>query len=179
LVLLVPQDLELVVEQAVGVFERDVFGCAASRRHVLRVLHREGELSLETRMAHAVAAGEFDSFVDGELIVHADETVDPKQVSVGTVDGSRSTDMGTCLLAVRELGLEKRLEKIPPVLLRAASFVDCVLVRAGDRMGDLRLVWRVDGLLDLCRSGSRSRADLLLRSVSVVALMAKAANSPA
>jgi hypothetical protein len=57
--------------------------------------------------------------------------------------------MGTCLLAVRELGLEKRLENIPPVLLRAASLVDWVLVSAGDRMGDLRLVWRVDGLLDL------------------------------
>jgi hypothetical protein len=146
---------------------------------MLRILYGEGELALETRVAHAVAACEFDGFVDGELIVHADETVDPEQVSMEIVDGKRSTDMGTCLLAVRELGLEKRLEKIPPVLLRAASFVDCVLVRAGDRMGDLRLVWRVDGLLDLCRSGSRSRADLLLHFVSVVWLMAGAAHSPA
>jgi hypothetical protein len=85
LVFLVPQDLELVVEQAVGVFERDVFGCAASRRHVLRILYREGELALETRVAHAVAACELDCFVDGELIVHTDETVDPGQVSMQIV----------------------------------------------------------------------------------------------
>jgi hypothetical protein len=169
LILLVPQDLELVVEQAIGVFERNVLRRAASWGHVRSILHGEGKLALETRVAHAVAAREFDCFVDRELVVHADETVDPREVRLQTVQGMRSTDIGTCcLLAVRELGLEKRLEKIPPVLLRFSSFVVGVLVSAGDNMGDLRLVWRVDGLLDLRPlSGSRSRADLLLRAVSV------------
>jgi hypothetical protein len=128
LILLVPQDFKLIVKQALGVLERDVFCCAASWGHVLRVLHREGELTLETRVAHAVAARKFDGFVHGKLIIHADETVDPGQVSMQAVKEHHITYIGTALctgpLGVRVLGLEKRLEKIPPVLLRAASFVD-------------------------------------------------------
>lgn len=33
-------------------------------------------------MAHAMTAGKFDSLVDGELIIHTDEAVDSKKVSV-------------------------------------------------------------------------------------------------
>jgi hypothetical protein len=105
-----------------------MFCCTASWGHVLGILHREGELALETRVAHAVAAREFDSFADGKFIVHADEAVDPGQVSMRKVKGIGIADIGTALctgpLGVRVLGLENRLEKIPPVLLRAASFVD-------------------------------------------------------
>jgi hypothetical protein len=48
LVLFVPESLELVIEQAVGIFQGNVLGCAAPWRHVCRVLHRECKLALQT-----------------------------------------------------------------------------------------------------------------------------------
>lgn len=65
LIFLVPQLLELVVEEALDVSERDVFGRTASRRHMLGVIDGEGELASEARMAHTMAAPELGSFVDG------------------------------------------------------------------------------------------------------------------
>jgi hypothetical protein len=47
------------------------------------------------------------------------------------------------------VGLVKRLAKIPPVLLRVASLVDCVLVMGGGDIGDFGVVVRrTDGLED-------------------------------
>jgi hypothetical protein len=59
-----------------------MFGGAASWGHVLGILHGEGELALETRVAHSVAACKLDCFVNGEFIVHANQTIDPGQVSI-------------------------------------------------------------------------------------------------
>jgi hypothetical protein len=47
LVFLVPQNLELVVEQALSVLQWNVFGGATSWRHVLGILYRERKLALE------------------------------------------------------------------------------------------------------------------------------------
>jgi hypothetical protein len=48
LVLPVPKDFKFVVEKSVGVLQRNVLRRAAPRRHVLRILNREGELTLQT-----------------------------------------------------------------------------------------------------------------------------------
>lgn len=64
LIFLVPQLLELVVEEAFDVPERDVFCRTASRRHMLRVVDGEGELAFEARVAHTMAAPELGGFVD-------------------------------------------------------------------------------------------------------------------
>lgn len=46
LVFCVPHDLELVIEETVNVSQGNGLGCAAPRRHVLRVRCGQGELSL-------------------------------------------------------------------------------------------------------------------------------------
>lgn len=43
------------------------------------VLDRKCKLALQTRVTHAMPASELNGFVDGQLIVHADETIDPKE----------------------------------------------------------------------------------------------------
>jgi hypothetical protein len=64
------------------------------------------------------------------------------------------------------MGGLKKLDRSPPVLLRAASLTDCVLVSGVGGTGDLRvLVRRADGLVD-SRSRVGSRTDLLLLPVS-------------
>jgi hypothetical protein len=71
---------------------------------------------------------------------------------------------------VRAVGRVKRLAKRPPVLRRAASLVDCVLVIGGGDMGDFGVVVRrTDGLEDKSPLWG-SRADMLLSTVSVCPL---------
>jgi hypothetical protein len=65
------------------------------------------------------------------------------------VGSFRVTNIWTSFVGVRAVGLVKRLAKMPPVLLRAASLVDCVLVMGGGDIGDLGVVVRrTDGLED-------------------------------
>jgi hypothetical protein len=56
LIFLVPQSLELVIKKSLHVLERDVFRGAASRRHMLRVVRGEYELTLEAGVAHSMVA---------------------------------------------------------------------------------------------------------------------------
>jgi hypothetical protein len=72
------------------------------------------------------------------------------------------------------VGLEKKLDRRPPVLRRAASLTDCVLV-SGVGGGDLTvLLRRTDGLASLtgasrvCAFGSRVEEFLALISSSYV-----------
>lgn len=126
-------------------------------------------------MTHAVATCELNRLVDGQFIIHADKTVDPTEVSMKPFSELEMTDIRFSLCAgavgVRGVGLVKRFAKIPPVLLRAMSLPECVLEMAGGEVGCLivlvrRIVGRVDiyGLLG-------SRADMLLRVVSVCQLL--------
>jgi hypothetical protein len=48
LVFPIPQDFEFVVEKSIGVLQRDVLRGATSGRHMLWVLYRQGELTLQT-----------------------------------------------------------------------------------------------------------------------------------
>jgi hypothetical protein len=67
---------------------------------------------------------------------------------------------------VRVIGGLKKLDRSPPVLLRAASLTDCVLVSGVGGVGSLVvLVRRTDGLVDAC-SRAGSRTDLLLFPIS-------------
>lgn len=60
---------------------------------------------------------------------------------------------------------------MPPVLLRAASLVDCVLEMGGGEAGDFGVcVRRIDGLVDMYPLVG-SLADMLLRDVSVRQLL--------
>lgn len=86
MVLLIPQDFELVVEEALGVFERDVLRCTAPRGHMLGILNGKGKLTLETGMAHSVAACKLHCLVDGEFIIHADKAVDHGNLLVSNRD---------------------------------------------------------------------------------------------
>ena len=56
LVFLVPEPLELVVEETVHIFQGYVLGSAAGRGHVLGIANGEGKLALEARMTHTVSA---------------------------------------------------------------------------------------------------------------------------
>jgi len=73
----------------------------------------------------------------------------------------------------------KKLDSMPPVLRRAASLTDCVLVRGGGgKVGDLIVpVRRTDGLADACafddslgslvsRASRVSRIDVVLGLIS-------------
>jgi hypothetical protein len=127
-----------------------VFFCAAPWRHVCRVLHREGELATQARVAHAVATGKLDGLVNGQLVVHTDKTVDPMIVSTCSISCLALTDMMVSLctgvVGVRG-GLAKRFANIPPVLRRAISRPECVLAMAGGEGGCfIVLVLRTVGL---------------------------------
>ena len=67
LVFLVPFHLEAQIEELLDVFKGNVVVGAAFWRHVLWVGDGEGEDSAEAGMAHAVGAGEFGGFGDGDV----------------------------------------------------------------------------------------------------------------
>jgi hypothetical protein len=75
--LLVPESLELIVEQTIDMLQWDMLLSAAARWHVGRIFHRESELSLQTCVTHTMAAGELCCFGDGNIVVHTDKTIDP------------------------------------------------------------------------------------------------------
>ncbi len=56
LVFTVPLHLKFNAEQLVDVLQRDMVCAATSRRHVLRIVHRQLENALEAVMAHNMAA---------------------------------------------------------------------------------------------------------------------------
>jgi hypothetical protein len=63
----------------------------------------------------------------------------------------------------------KRLDRIPPVLRRAASLTDCVLVSGVGGAGDFEVtVRRTDGLAGVGAFGSRTEVLLCLISLSYV-----------
>lgn len=65
LIFLVPQFLELVVEESLDILQGDMFCSTTSWRHMLSVVDRESELASEAGVAHAVATPELGGFVDG------------------------------------------------------------------------------------------------------------------
>ena len=76
LVFLIPFQLEFEVEELVDVLEGNVGAGAAGRGHVRGVGDGEGEDTAEAGVAHAVAAGEFGGFGDGDVVGHAGEAFD-------------------------------------------------------------------------------------------------------
>lgn len=141
-----------------------------------RILDREGELALQARVAHAVAAGELDSLADGKVIVHAYQTVGARMgISKGDNGPMVITYVSTTLrsLCFSWTGVEtarwreglKKLDRMPPVLRRAASLTDCVLVSGVGGAGDLIVpVRRTDGLAGVDAFGSRTEGFLSLIS---------------
>lgn len=71
--LLIPVPLEIVVKQAVHVFQGDGGLSATLGRHMLWVCNGQLEASLEARVAHPVAAFKLGRLAGWE-VVHADDT---------------------------------------------------------------------------------------------------------
>jgi hypothetical protein len=72
----VPSSLEFVVEKTLDDAQGYVVRSAALGRHMLRVIDREHELTLETCMTHAMPTGEFRCFGSRQLVC-ANKTFDP------------------------------------------------------------------------------------------------------
>lgn len=67
LILLIPFHLKTEIEELIDMFQRNVVGGAALRRHVLRIGDGEGEDTAQARVAHAVGAGEFGGTRDRDV----------------------------------------------------------------------------------------------------------------
>jgi hypothetical protein len=79
--LLIPEPLELIIEQTINMFQWNMFLSAASWRHMLRVFDGECELALQACMAHAMTTSKLCRLADKKVIIHTDETIDSLHLS--------------------------------------------------------------------------------------------------
>ena len=181
LVLSIPQHLELQIEQAINVLQRDVVRGAALWRHVLRVRDRQVEDSFETIIAHDVAAPELRRSGDGDVVGEARQTLDPRLVSIlpgpappathffsgpRAAGGMPKRDDNSPLDRLRSLWISPPASVMPPTADLERVTVD--RGRAADILRLLVVLLRFSGGLE--DAGTGSSKDELLQCPSQVLL---------
>lgn len=170
--LLVPESLELIIEQTIDMLQWDVLLSAAAWWHVGRIFDRESELSLQTCVTHTMAAGELCSFGDGDIVVHTDKTIDPDVSSIWRCMPRQDWPYLCTSLMDGERGPAlKKVAKIPPEPLRVGcSLVEYDLATGGaaGTADSLTTLGRRVGLIDrYLLLGSRAETLLMLVSMTL------------
>jgi hypothetical protein len=68
-VLLIPKFFEFIIEEMLNLVQGDMLSGTASGRHMLRISHRHLKDALQTFMAHAMTARQFNGFGDEDIIL--------------------------------------------------------------------------------------------------------------